>query len=275
MTLPTAIIDSHCHYNLEPFYPDWQASWKTAQSAGVFSSVVVGTDEVTSQRACEIAAQDPLLLAAVGIHPSEAGVRPTALSASELSQLLEGWRAVGPVSAVGETGLDYYRLSGSESEISQITAKQKIAFQSHLTVAAKESLPVLIHVRDTGETAYKDVMEILSPWADQLTIVLHCFSGPSWYLEKAVQLGCYISFAGNITYPNAENLRTHLSLVPKDRLLVETDSPFLPPQAHRGQPCLPSYIAETVAYMETELGVDPAQLVNNARRIFTTIPSSL
>lgn len=275
MTLPAAIIDSHCHYNLEPFYPDWQASWKTAQSAGVFSSVVVGTDEVTSQRACEIAAQDPLLLAAVGIHPSEAGIRPTALSASELSLLLEGWRAVGPVSAVGETGLDYYRLSGSESEISQITAKQKIAFLSHLTVAAKESLPVLIHVRDRTEQAYRDTIELIKPFADSLTLVLHCFSGPEWYAEEAIVLGCYISFAGNITYPNAENLRAHLRLVPKDRLLVETDSPFLPPQAHRGQPCQPAYIAETVQFMQDSLGIDPAQLVNNARRIFTTIPSPL
>lgn len=269
------IIDSHCHYNLEPLYATWRQHWQQAQGAGVIAAVVVGTDEQSSYRACELAAAEQHLFAAVGIHPTEVSTRPDRLTNQELQRLIERCLARGPVTAIGETGLDYFHFSVSAEEQSILKEKQLAALQAHLEVALELQLPVLLHVRDTGEAAYRDLLIAIESFAGQVSLVLHCFSGPEWYLRHALELGCYISFAGNITYPSAHQLRELLPKVPVDKLLVETDAPFLPPQSKRGQVCEPSYIAETVQYLENELGVQPAQLVNNARTIFTTMSARL
>lgn len=269
------IIDTHCHYNLEPLYPDWQQHWEKAKLEGVIASIIVGTNDNTSQRAIEIAANEPALLAAVGIHPCEFSDRTEILALADLQQRFDQWNTLGPIAAIGETGLDYFRLSGSDTEQSLIKQKQLHAFQAHLEIARQKELPVLIHVRDSLDLAYRDVLEAIRPFANSIPLVLHCFSGPDWYLESALQLGCYISFAGNITYLSSQNLREHLKKVPLDRLLVETDAPYLPPQSHRGQRCEPQFIQATVNFLQIELGIDPQQLVNNARSIFTTIPATL
>ena len=271
----TPIIDSHCHYNLDPFYLNWKQHWQTAQAAGVIGAVVVGTDLESSRKACDIAAQEPRLVAAVGLHPSTFTAQSEQVSPEILLRMLDELRQSGPVSALGETGLDYFRLTGSTSELEKIKHVQKTAFTAHLVVAADQKLPVLVHVRDQGEAAYADVLELIKPYANSFPIILHCFSGPDWYLDKALEFGCYISFAGNITYPTAAVLRTHCKKVPPQQLLVETDAPFLPPQAHRGQTCEPRFIVETVQYLRDELGISPSELVNTARSIFTTIPANI
>lgn len=272
MSNPIAIIDTHCHYNLEPLYPDWRRHWEQAQAAGVVGAVVVGTTEETSERACEIAAADPRLVAAVGIHPNYAAAQIEEITVDSLATLVERLGTVGPVVAIGETGLDYFRVRGSAEEVARLQQKQQRACLAHLALATKLQLPILLHVRDSGEAAYHTIIDLIKPFAAKLQIILHCFSGPDWYLTQALALDCYISFAGNSTYPTAENLRDHLRKVPRGRLLVETDAPFLPPQQHRGQTCLPSYIAETVAFLRSELQVEPSQLLTNARALLTTIP---
>ncbi len=269
--MPNTIFDTHCHYNLEPLYSNWQKYWEEAQTQGVITAVVVGTDEDSSERACAIAASDANLLAAVGIHPTEAAGRQDDITSTYLADMINQLQKTGPVAAIGETGLDYFRLEGTTSDIAMQRHKQITSLTAHLEMADRLQLPVLIHVRDKGESAYADVLTALKPFAENLTVVLHCFSGPDWYLDEALALGYYISFAGNITYSSAENLRSHLKKVPVDRLLVETDAPYLPPQQHRGQTCQPRYISETVSYLEEQLNIDPKQLVNNARHIFTTI----
>lgn len=270
-----AIFDTHCHYNLEPLTHEWPTYWQQAQAAGVIGAVVVGTDAQSSRRACHIAAADPRLRAAVGIHPTEAGLLEQPLTRTALRSLFDTLRQTGPIAALGETGLDYYRLAGdAASSAAQIT-NQKAALRAHLGLAAETGLPVIIHVRDKAEFAYQDVIEILREYQLKTPIILHCFSGPDWYLAAALALDCYISFAGNITYPSAAPLRQSLTRVPADRLLVETDAPFLPPQTHRGQTCAPAFINETVSYLTQKLALDPQQLLHNAQRIFTTIPSAL
>ena len=274
MSRPIAIFDTHCHYNLEPIFPDWHGAWETAQSAGVVAGLVIGVNEQSSERAVQIAAAQPNLLAAVGIHPTEAGEREALITEEYLTQFLDTMLSIGPVAAIGETGLDYFRLTGTQSERAAIIAKQKAALTTHLAVASQRHLPVSIHVRDRDETAYKDVIELITPFADLTPIILHCFSGSDWYLDEALAQNCSISFAGNITYPSAQLLRKHASRVPADKILVETDAPYLPPQTHRGQTNQPVFIAETVAFLERELSIAPEQLLTNARRIFTTIHST-
>ncbi len=275
MTIPTPIIDSHCHYNLDPFYSNWQKYWLEAQAAGVIAAVVVGTDAETSCRACEIAALNAHILAAVGIHPTEAGTLEQVVTKEHMLTMVKTWQKSGPIAAIGETGLDYFRLNGTDAEVQTNKEKQLASFSAHLAAAAELQLPVIVHVRDKAETAYHDVITALAPYAPKVKIILHCFSGPDWYLSQALTMGCFISFAGNITYPNAQNLRAHVRNVPPNRLLVETDAPFLPPQQHRGQQNEPKFIAETVQYLHEELHLDPVQLVNNAREIFTTLPSDV
>lgn len=266
------IIDTHCHYNLDPLLQNWKEHWSEAQRAGVVGSIVVGTDRDSSLQACNIAAQSPRLLAAVGIHPSEAVLVNEAVTQLTVLELVKECSKLTKPVAIGETGLDYYHLDRSDKLFQQYCIKQQQSLTAHLEAAAELSVPVLIHVRDTTEQAYKDVLQLLEPFK-HLTLILHCFSGPEWYLQKALELGCYISFAANCTYPNAQLLRDHIAKVPADKLLVETDAPFLPPQSHRGSTCYPKYIAETVSFLQQELHIDPEQLVTNARRIFTTIPS--
>lgn len=265
------LFDSHCHYNLEPLYEHWREHWQAAQHAGVIGAVVVGTDSTTSERAVKIAAHEPTLVAAVGIHPTEAGSSEQMASATQLSEHVRQWKTIGPIGAIGETGLDYFRLTADAEQTEIIKERQREAFRAHLEVAAELTLPILVHVRDQAEAAYTDVLALIKPFADNIPIVLHCFSGPAWYLDKALTLGCYISFAGNITYPSAGQLRDHLHRVPADRLLIETDAPFLPPQSHRGEVCAPAYIAETARFLQQECAVDPAQLLYNAQQIFTTM----
>ncbi|MBP7875626.1 TatD family hydrolase [Candidatus Woesebacteria bacterium] len=269
--MQNTIFDTHCHYNLEPLYPNWLNYWEEARAQGVITAVVVGTDEDSSERACAISASDANLLAAVGIHPTEAAGRQDDITSTYLADMINQLQKTGPVAAIGETGLDYFRLEGSANDITEKKRKQIASLAAHLEIAEKLRLPALIHVRDKGESAYADVLTALKPFAENLTVVLHCFSGPEWYLDEALILGCYISFAGNVTYSSAENLRNHLRRVPVDRLLVETDAPYLPPQQHRGQTCQPGYISETVSYLQEQLNIDPKQLVNNARHIFTTM----
>lgn len=268
--MPT-IFDTHCHYNLEPLFGSWKEHWQTARDAGVERAVVVGTDLESSRTAIELAVQEPRLLAAVGIHPTAISDHSMVVTVEWLMKELAALQKLGPVSAIGETGLDYYRLDVADAQLADKKQKQRDALDSHLTVARALKLPALLHVRDTGEEAYRDVLAIIEPFAKDLTIVLHCFSGLDWYLDKALSLGCYISFAGNLTYPSAKLLREHAARVPMDRLLAETDAPFLSPNSHRGQVCEPAFILETVATLQSVTGVTPEQLVTNATRIFTTI----
>ena len=247
------IIDTHVHYNLDPLYADWQRYWKEAQAAGVSKSIVVGTDAQSNARAIEIAHQDPNLFCAVGYHPTDTPASSTHTKIQQLRTLIEHHK--DSLVAIGECGLDYLHIP-KDQNAEQEKHRQKLLFGEHIALAKTYDLPLIIHCRD----AYDDLLDVLNHFSksDGKTprAVLHCMSGSIEYLNKALELGFYISFAGNVTYKNADSIRELARHTPHNRLLIETDAPFLAPQSKRGNINEPAYIAETSAFLADFLSME-------------------
>lgn len=239
------LIDTHAHLDLAQFDADRQAVLARASAAGVATMVTVGVDLASSRRAVALAAENEAIVAAVGVHPHDASTL-TGDTLAALRRLSERPRVV----AVGEIGLDYYR-DRSPRDV------QRRAFQAQLAWAARLGKPVIIHDRD----AHDDVLGMLQDWARGLAGgalagrpgVLHTFSGDLAMAEKAISLGFYLGLSGPVTYQNARQLPRIVQAVPLDRIVVETDCPFLPPHPHRGKRNEPSYVrlvAERVAELK-------------------------
>lgn len=264
MAASATLIDTHAHLDFSKFDADRPAVVKRAGAAGVSAIVNVGTDLVTSRRAVDLAEEYEAVYAAVGVHPHGA----KALDGAALEELRE--LAQRPkVVAVGEIGLDYYRnLSPRDA--------QRRAFQAQLAWAAKLGKPVIIHDRD----AHDEILQALSKWAAGLensTLagrlgVLHTFSGDLEMAQKAIDLGFYLSISGPVTYRNARQLPEIVRALPLDRLLVETDCPFLAPEPYRGKRNEPAYtrlVAERIAELKGIPFDDLARATTaNARRLF-------
>jgi len=219
------VTDSHAHLDAcdEPVF----ALLERARAAGVERVVTIGTGIASSRRALELADEHAGVFAALGIDPHQAGTAESG-RVDELRELLAHPKAV----AVGETGLDTVRRYAGALE-------QRRLFDRHLALADELELPVVIHNREADdETAA--ALESFSG-----TVVLHCFSSPE-FVPVAVDRGYYVSFAGNATYPKASALREAAAAIPQDRILVETDSPFLSPQATRGTPNEPANVTHTI-----------------------------
>ena len=212
-----------------------------ASEAGVGTIVSVGSGLDSCRETLAIAARHDGVFAALGIHPHQAADEGDDRLA-ELRELLDDDTAV----AVGETGLDYYRDYAPRD-------RQLALFERQLELAAELGKPVVIHTRAASD----DTAAALEPFGG--TVVLHCFSAPE-LLPVAVDRGYYVSFAGNLTYPNAGDLRDAARAVPADRLLVETDSPYLSPQPKRGRPNEPANVVHTAAALAGARGADPAAL---------------
>ncbi|MFH2118139.1 MAG: TatD family hydrolase [Candidatus Paceibacterota bacterium] len=275
------IIDTHCHYNMEPFFSgkkfifdledgdsllnmNWQDHWQNAQAKGVTGSVVVGTTIETSDLALEIAQKEPNLLAAVGVHPSHAHE----ITLDQLDRAAANWTEQ-KIHAVGETGLDFFRLDPNDEAFEQITNQQKEVFRWHIRFAQQQNLPLIVHVRDKTELAYRETLAIIKKeYSGDKPFVLHCISGPLDYVQEAIEFGAFIGFDANITYPKAQEIRDLVGKTPANRLLIETDAPFLPPQNHRGKVCEPWMIAETAEYAQQELGLNLDQLFENSQNFF-------
>jgi len=258
------LIDTHAHLDFAKFDRDRPAVIKRAKAAGVTTILDVGANLASSRRAVELAAKHDLIYAAVGMHPHGAKKLDGAALA-ELRKLAQRPKVV----AVGEIGLDFYRdLSPRDV--------QRRAFQAQLAWAAKLGKPVIIHDRD----AHDEVMEILSAWASKLNNpklvgrlgVLHTFSGDLSMAERAIELGFYISISGPVTYKNARQLPGIVRALPLDRLLVETDCPYLTPHPHRGKRNEPAYVrlvAERIADLKGIAIDDLAKATTeNARHLF-------
>jgi TatD DNase family protein len=275
------IFDTHCHYNLSPLKEHWKDHWALAQSHGVTGSILVGTEYESSRTACAIAESEPALFAAVGTHPENYQALVTGwlqgswneerefdgvvLQDVEQARLLLSEQVV----AIGEVGLDYFRLPEEGKERSMVIALQQESFAAHLELAIEASLPAIVHVRDRTSNAYFDALEIIKARSAQDTpVILHCISGPLEYLHAALELGVYVGVAANCTYPKADLIRSLVAATPPDRLLLETDAPFLPPQAHRGTTCEPWMIAETAHFLESELSVNLEQCYQNSLAVF-------
>jgi TatD DNase family protein len=245
------VTDTHAH--LDACEEEPAELLERAREVGVSRVVTIGTGIDSCRRALEIAGSEDAVVAALGIDPHRAAT-PEADRVVELRELLAHPRAV----AVGETGLDGYH--GAET-----LGEQRELLVAQLALADELGLPVVIHSR----AASRETAEALESFHG--TVVLHCFSEPD-LLEPALERGYYVSFAGNLTYPKATALRESAALVPEERLLAETDSPYLAPQPVRGRPNEPMHLRHTVATLADVRGVGfddlAARLDENATRAF-------
>jgi TatD DNase family protein len=231
------VIDTHAHLDA---LDDPNAAVARAAEAGVGRILTVGTTVEGCRTALQLAEAHDGVFAILGIHPHEAEREGDRLE--ELEPLLRHPRAV----AVGETGLDFYRNLSPRG-------RQRMVFEAELALADHLDKPVVVHTR----AADVDTMDVLAGFGG--TVVLHCFSSAA-LLPIALERGYYVSFAGNVTYPNASELRLAATQVPADRLLVETDSPYLAPQPVRGRPNEPANVSHTLAGLAAARGNDPAEL---------------
>jgi TatD DNase family protein len=246
------LIDTHAHLDACADRPS--ALLRRARSVGVDRVITIGTGIDSCRAALVLADRHEEVFAALGIDPHQAG-GAEADRVAELEELLGHEKAV----AVGETGLDYYRDHAPRD-------RQLRLFEAELELATAHAKPVVIHNRDADD----DTARTLAGFDG--TVVLHCFSSPG-LLPAAIERGYYVSFAGNVTYPKAQDLRAAAKRVPPDRILAETDSPYLAPQARRGRPNEPANVVLTVAALADVRGEDAdelaARIEANAAKAFS------
>jgi len=260
------LVDTHCHLTWESFDADLGEVVERMKAADVAQAVVVATDPATARRAREIARSYDGLFAAAGVHPNDVGEDWKAHVAEVVDLLDEG----GFV-AVGETGLDDYRDSVPPH-------RQRSSFDAHARLARERDLPLIVHIRDRDgrQAAYDDVGEIIERYPG-VRGVIHCYTGDAAHAERYRAAGFYISFSGILTFPSGGNVREVAAITPLDRVLVETDAPFLAPSQWRGKRNEPAYVAETARVL-AELLDRPEEEVRrvtteNARRLFR-LPAS-
>jgi TatD DNase family protein len=235
------VIDTHAHLDaLEGGAGD---ALVRAREAGVSRVITVGTGVESARTALALAEEEEGVFAVLGVHPHDAGTAGEG-DLAELEDLLANPKAVG----VGETGLDYYRDYAPRD-------RQDELFRAHCELAVRLGKPLVIHSRAADE----DTAAVLTSLPPETRVVLHCFSSTG-LLAPALEHGWYVSFAGNVTYPTASDLRAAAARVPADRLLAETDSPYLAPQPLRGRRNEPANVLHTLASLAEARGVDPVEL---------------
>jgi len=249
------LIDTHCHLDFPEFQKDRDEVLQRARQAGIGYIINIGSSLEGSRRSVELAGQHDCVYATVGIHPHEADkVDKQALVA--LRELAGSRKVVG----IGEIGLDYYK-GYSKPE------NQKVLFTALLTLAKDLNLPVVIHNRD----AQADTLKIIKPFLP-LKVVVHCFSGDESFLRQCLSEGFFVSFTCNISYKKAAGLRDLLRLTPVERLFLETDAPFLPPEGMRGRRNEPSYVKYLADEVSKITGRPPEEIARittqNAKQFF-------
>lgn len=243
------LVDSHCHLN---YLEDPLARIEAARAAGVAGQLCIGVDEAHIQEVLGLAQQQPDIWASVGQHP-EAAANPF----DWIEPLLGAPRVV----AVGETGLDYFRVQDEQAR-----SRQRLSFDHQLQLASAHNLPVVVHSRG----AESDTVELISRYPD-VKGVLHCFT-ESWEMAAAaLELGYFISISGIVTFRKGENVREVARRVPADRLLVETDAPWLAPVPHRGKPNQPAYVKDTAVFLAELRGISFELLAEQTGRNFQTL----
>ena len=254
-------IDTHCHLNHEQFAGDIPGAIERAESAGVGRMIVVGFDVPSSEEAVKLAESYPTLYAAVAVHPHDSRHYDSAAE-----QRIRQLAASDKVVAVGEIGLDFHYDFSTRQD-------QDRAFRAQLDLASELHLPVIIHCRE----AYRETLDILEEGLNrEVSGVMHCWAGNLQEVERTTALGMYFGFGGVITFKNADSARESLRAVPRDRILLETDAPYLAPVPHRGKRNEPAYTPLIAQRAAMELDVDFADLERmtseNALRLFSRIP---
>lgn len=240
--------DTHAHLTWKDFEGEVDAIIARAKAAGISKIVTIGTTVESSRRAVEIAQAYENVFAVVGWHPGDAEDAPTDFCA-ELRKLASHPKVV----AIGETGLDYYRLpsksGGSPDQDIAVKKRQVQIFEEQLNLAAELNLNCVIHTRES----FADAIEIVRRYAGRLRTVFHCFVEGAQSMHAVLETGGLVSFTGICTFKNAQLIRDTIAATPLDKLMIETDSPFLAPVPYRGKRCEPAYIkeiSETVAQLK-------------------------
>lgn len=275
------LIESHAHLDFPDFNEDRDAILQRAADAGVDKIITIGTDLASSRRAVELAAQYPQVWATVGIHPNEANEAPDDFL-TELRELA----AQPKVAAIGEIGMDFHRLpveekpdltemvsdallANNSSDLSEriandaYKARQAEVFGLQLELAAELGLNVVIHQRD----AWVATLDVLEPFSDKLRGVFHCFVGTPEQADVVLDLGHLVSFTGIVTFKNAKDVHATAAHVPLDKLMVETDCPYLAPHPHRGKRAEPAHtrlVAERLAELK-EISLEEVAATTTAR----------
>jgi TatD DNase family protein len=253
--LSTVALDSHCHLDLMDV--EVADIMTAAHAVGIERVVQVGIDVPSSQWSVEVAAAREDVWAAVAIHPNEAHAADEA-----------AWQAIADLAAhprvvaLGETGLDHFRTSADG------WGAQEASFRRHIAIAKDAGKAVMIHDRD----AHEEVLRVLESEGAPEHVIFHCFSGDADFARRCAERGYVMSFAGNVTFKNAQDLRDAVAVAPLDQLLVETDAPFLTPMPYRGQPNSPYLVPLTVRAIAAEKGVSEediaAAVTATAARVF-------
>lgn len=252
------LIDTHCHLDFDEFGSDREAVIERAKKAGVGCFINVGSSLEGSRESVELASKYDSIFASVGIHPHHAE-EVSEDTLCEIEKLAENKKVV----AIGEVGLDYFKSRSAP-------AKQKEIFVKFIELSKKSKLPLIIHTR----SAHCDTVDILKETHSDFPVrgVMHCFSGDKKLLEEVLEMGLFVSFTCNLTFKNAKGLREVARCVPAERLLLETDAPFLAPEIHRGKRNEPAYITELRDILSELLGLSKATIeratTDNAKKLF-------
>ena len=243
-----AFFDTHAHLDYPEYAKDFPEVIARAQAAGILKMISIGTSLESSARAVQLAEKFPAIYAAVGWHPSEALEAPDDLRPT-LRELAKHPKVV----AIGETGLDYYRLPSAQNGTAEDDAtykkRQAEIFHQQLEVAAELGLNAIIHQR----ASFDDTLAQLRPFAGKVRGVFHCFGESVERLKSILKIGSLVSYTGIVTFKNGQNIRDAVAATPLDKLMLETDCPYLAPVPNRGRRCEPAFvkeISETVAQVK-------------------------
>jgi len=251
------MIDSHCHLDHEPLLSDLSNVIQRSKDVGVEKLLTISTSFESFSRVKELVNKDEMIYGTIGIHPHESSTN-IITSKQIIENLIENSKIIG----IGETGLDFY-YNNSEKE------KQIASFREHIVASIKTNAPLIVHSRD----AEKETFEILNQYKNQnIKILMHCFTGSKQFSEKLLTLNSYFSASGIITFKNSTDLQETFKSLPLDKVLIETDSPFLAPVPNRGKKNEPSFIDFTAAKLAEIKNISKSELIkittNNFNRLF-------
>jgi len=260
------LIDSHCHLDYPDLAKDREGVLARAKEAGVARMVNISTTSKDFPQVRATAEKYGEVYCSAGIHPHHVSEEGENLSQDDLIKLAAHPKVVG----IGETGLDYYYNHGARD-------RQHESFREHIRAGIATDLPIIVHSRDAEEDTAR-ILKEEGAGAKKPKGVMHCFSSRRILAEEALAIGFYISLSGILTFKKSQELRDIAKDVPLDRLLVETDAPFLAPEPFRGRPCEPAYVAQTAKVLAEIKGVSPEEIARqtteNFFRLFSKVPAA-
>ena len=253
--VPEPFVDSHCHLTYGTLARDVEGVVERARAAGVAGMLTISTKLETFPEVLAVAERFDNVWASVGTHPHHAEAEAEVLSAERLMELADHPKVV----AIGEAGLDYFH-DRSPREV------QRAVFREHIAAARRTGLPLVIHTREAEEDTAAILEEETAEGA--FPFVMHCFSSAPWLAERALELGGYVSFSGIVTFKKSDEVRRAAELTPPERMLVETDAPFLAPEPYRGRICEPAHTAVTLRHLADLKDMPVTELARLTRENF-------